>query len=326
MYDVIGDIHGHAAELRLLLDRLGYAESNGIFRHPTRQALFLGDFIDRGLAIREVLTIVRNMVEAGAARAVMGNHEFNALCYATPDPAAPGEFLRPHNEHNVHQHRATMHQFAGDPAWSDWLNWFRTLPVFLELDGLRCIHACWHPHSLQEIGRALSAHGTMTAEFLEQATAKRTPLFDAIEIALKGIDVRLPEGVHYHDKDGHLRRRVRLQWYRSPHNQTWRSYTISVHPEEMPDTPFPAVDYPDLEPYAVDAPPVFFGHYWLSPGEVVSPTPRAPNAACLDYSVARGGQLVAYRWDGEQILSPDKFVAVPAHHRETPRTVDPVTS
>lgn len=312
MFDVIGDIHGHAAELRQLLDRLGYVERGGIFRHPERQVVFLGDFIDRGPEIREVLAIVRGMVEAGAARSVMGNHEFNALCYATPDPAAPGEFLRPHNEHNVHQHRATMHQFAGDPAWSDWLEWFRTLPVFLELDGLRCIHACWHPHSLQRIADALATHGGMTAEFLTEASARGTALFHAIETALKGIEVRLPEGVAYHDKDGHLRRRVRLQWFHAPTNQTWRSYTLSVHPEDMPETPFPAADYPDLEPYAVDAPPVFFGHYWLSPGEVVPPALRAPNAACLDYSVARGGQLVAYRWDGEQTLSPDKFVSVAA--------------
>ena len=41
------------------------------------------------------------------------------------------------------------------------------------------------------------------------------------------------------------------------------------------------------------------------------PTPLAPNIACLDYSVVnRGGKLVAYRWDGEQTLSQDKFVWV----------------
>ena len=39
--------------------------------------------------------------------------------------------------------------------------------------------------------------------------------------------------------------------------------------------------------------------------------PLAPNIACLDYSVAKlGGKLVAYRWDGEQTLSRDKFIWV----------------
>ena len=38
------------------------------------------------------------------------------------------------------------------------------------------------------------------------------------------------------------------------------------------------------------------------------PAALAPNIACLDYSVAKpGGKLVAYRWDGEQTLSGEKF-------------------
>ena len=43
--------------------------------------------------------------------------------------------------------------------------------------------------------------------------------------------------------------------------------------------------------------------YWLTG----TPTPLAANVACTDYSVAKGGKLVAYRWDGEQVLSADKF-------------------
>lgn len=86
-FDVIGDVHGHAAELTILLDRMGYEETNGVLRHPEgRRAVFLGDFIDRGPEIRRTLEIVRGMVEAGSALAVMGNHELNALHYTTPDP------------------------------------------------------------------------------------------------------------------------------------------------------------------------------------------------------------------------------------------------
>ena len=41
------------------------------------------------------------------------------------------------------------------------------------------------------------------------------------------------------------------------------------------------------------------------------PAPLALNITCLDYSVAKpGGKLVAYRWDGEQILDPGKYVWV----------------
>jgi hypothetical protein len=61
--------------------------------------------------------------------------------------------------------------------------------------------------------------------------------------------------------------------------------------------------------YPADAPPVFFGHYWL-----LTPEPEllAPNVACLDYSVPRGGFLCAYRWDGERVLDPSHFVTAPS--------------
>ena len=69
-FDVIGDVHGHAAELTILFKRMGYQETNGVLRHPEgRRVVFLGDFIDRGPEIRRTLEIVRGMVEAGSALA-----------------------------------------------------------------------------------------------------------------------------------------------------------------------------------------------------------------------------------------------------------------
>jgi hypothetical protein len=59
----------------------------------------------------------------------------------------------------------------------------------------------------------------------------------------------------------------------------------------------------------VDAKPVFVGHYWLS---APRPALLAENVACLDYSVAKGGLLCAYRWDGEQKLANEHFVWVAA--------------
>lgn len=100
MYDLIGDIHGHADALQRLLAKLGYTRQKGAYRHPDRQVVFLGDFIDRGPRIRETLEIVRPMIDSGAALSVMGNHELNALAFHTPDPNKPGEHLRPHNEKN----------------------------------------------------------------------------------------------------------------------------------------------------------------------------------------------------------------------------------
>ena len=70
-YDVIGDIHGHADELRALLGELGYKERNGVFSQTSRKAIFVGDFIDRGPKIRETLHIARPMVDRGVALSVL---------------------------------------------------------------------------------------------------------------------------------------------------------------------------------------------------------------------------------------------------------------
>ena len=73
-YDLIGDVHGCAHTLERLLEQLGYKRQRGVWQHPRRQALFLGDIIDRGPRIREALHLVHDMVEAGQALCIMGNH------------------------------------------------------------------------------------------------------------------------------------------------------------------------------------------------------------------------------------------------------------
>ena len=93
-YDIIGDVHGQDGKLTALLAKLGYRVKNGAYRHPEgRVALFLGDLIDRGPGQVEVINIVRNMIEAGSARTILGNHEWNAIGYATQDPES-GAWLR----------------------------------------------------------------------------------------------------------------------------------------------------------------------------------------------------------------------------------------
>lgn len=47
MHDLISDIHGHGTPLKNLLAKVDYVEMDGVWQHPERKAIFLGDFIDR---------------------------------------------------------------------------------------------------------------------------------------------------------------------------------------------------------------------------------------------------------------------------------------
>lgn len=305
MYDLIGDIHGHAEALVRLLETLGYRRENGSFRHAERQAIFLGDFIDRGPRIREVLEIARPMVEAGHALAVMGNHELNALAYHTPDPAAPDEYLRRHTPANRKQHGATLDQLPEAELRSH-LEWFRTLPLWLDLEGLRVVHACWDPRALETVAAHLPADGRIGDAFLRSACLEGGELFVPVEVLLKGKEGKLPDGAAFADADGHPRSQIRTRWYLPPHGHTYRSYAFYSHEIDCDLELDPAIVRAAAE-YPVGEKPVFFGHYWLS-----APRPEilAPNVACLDYSVAKGGFLCAYRWEGESTLRDEEFVRV----------------
>ena len=81
-FDIIGDIHGCCDELELLLDKLGYIKTNGVYSHPDgRKAAFLGDFCDRGNRNADVLRLVMDMVKSDNAIAVPGNHDVKLLKY-----------------------------------------------------------------------------------------------------------------------------------------------------------------------------------------------------------------------------------------------------
>ena len=76
-FDIIGDIHGCADELEELLTALGYApDESGVWRHPLgRRVVFLGDLVDRGPRIADVLRIAMGMVSSRTALCVPGNHD-----------------------------------------------------------------------------------------------------------------------------------------------------------------------------------------------------------------------------------------------------------
>ena len=88
-FDVIGDVHGCFAELRELLESLGYGvtEKMGEDGQPIyavqcpadRTVIFLGDLVDRGPDVVSVLRLVMGMVQSGSALCVPGNHDVKLL-------------------------------------------------------------------------------------------------------------------------------------------------------------------------------------------------------------------------------------------------------
>jgi len=291
--DIIPDIHGQAAKLTGLLTRLGYRETRGSWRHsePARSVVFLGDFIDRGPENAKVLHIVRSMIDAGHAQAIMGNHELNAIHFHTRH-SSTGLPLRAHSTKNLKQHARFLDDHpVGSDAARDAIAWMKTLPLWLEFPGFRVIHACWDRQAMAEAERNLPA-ARLDDQAVEWSADPIHPLFHAVEVLVKGPEVPLPDGTAFTDKDGHPRSEIRVAWWK-PDARTWQDIAISV--------PNPAAQLPTgclpaktgFEPYPADAKPVFFGHYWLS-GEIVL---QAPNALCLDYSAGKEGPLVAYTFE-----------------------------
>lgn len=305
-YDIIGDIHGCSLTLVSLLSDLGYEQdTDGVFRHAERKVIFLGDFIDRGPGQREVISIVKQMITAGSALSVMGNHEYNAIAYASIDEKT-GTHLRPHTDKNAKQHLAFLEAYADDEeAYIAAIGWFRTLPLWLDLGDLRIIHACWDKDEIEKILDFQNGSTLLSDRLLHASCNKHSWQFDAIETILKGKEIALPEGQHFHDKDGNIRRMMRIRWW----DRFARTYkeaflgpdNASAH---IPDDEISG-DY-SID-YMHDEPPVFLGHYWMEG----RPELLAPNIACTDYSATKaGGKLVAYRWDGEKKLDKNKFVFV----------------
>lgn len=87
-FDIIGDVHGCFDELLLLLEKMDYhierqdpnVDYGFKITPPTgRQAVFVGDLVDRGPKSPEVLRLVMSMVKNQQAWCVPGNHDDKLL-------------------------------------------------------------------------------------------------------------------------------------------------------------------------------------------------------------------------------------------------------
>jgi hypothetical protein len=314
-YDVIGDIHGQAGKLRRMLAHMGYVEIAGVWRHPTRTAVYVGDFVDRGPEQVETYRIVRAMTDAGTALAVMGNHEFNAIAFHTP--CAGRDFCRTRSPRNVAQHRSFLDQVGMDgDLHREMVDWFLDLPLWLDLDGIRVVHACWDDAIMARLAPMLRPGNRLDRDLVARASegqgnsfladgSRRDSTFEfhAVETLLKGVEIELPEGTSYSDADGHARTATRVRWWDGGARTFGEAALLpGSTPTHGLEAPLPA-DF--VRGYDGEK-PLFLGHYWMTD----EPTLLGPKVACVDYSAGKGGPLAAYRWSGETTLSPDGFTSV----------------
>lgn len=292
MYDIIPDIHGHLDKLTNRLTDLGYRFQSGAWRHPdtSRSVISLGDFIDRGPENLAVIKLVRDMIEAGSAQAVMGNHELNAIHYHTLHPIT-GKPLRKHTKNSTDHHLAFLKEAPiGSAEARDAIAWMKTLPLFLEEDSFRAVHACWHYDGIQKI-RSINANGILTDEHFILAGGDDAALKQAVDDITKGPEIKLPDGYSFQDKNDSSRRKARIKWWPCD-DITWKNITMSI-PESaiLPDTNVGEEVFNMI--YQQEDKPVFFGHYWMfGPLHL-----QSKNTLCLDFSAGKNGPLISYLFD-----------------------------
>jgi len=307
-YDLIGDVHGCAKSLERLLKKMGYQHQRGCFRHPNRQVVFVGDIVDRGPRIREALHIVKDMVDQGQAEIVLGNHEYNAMCYCTEGRENSGrQYLRDHNARNHRLIHETLVQFEHHKQeWQEFLAWFHEIPLFLEKPNFRMVHACWDDEAIKRLKEHFTSH-CVTKEFLYKSVVQGSFEGNLVDKLTRGTALDLPEGEVIIGKDGFSRRMFRTKfWNEQPEIYSDVVFQPDPLPDEMVNRPLSAIEKQRLLSYSKDQLPVFVGHYWMS-GE---PEIIQSNVACLDYSAVKYGKLLAYRMGDEKVLNSENFIWV----------------
>src|ERR1019366_4636926 len=111
------------------------------------------------------------------------------------------------------QHKEFLDEVIGTPRHKEIIDWFLTLPLWLELDDICIVHACWHAKFMNELAPLLADGNKLTEKLMIDASReplnaadKDTPdfsIFKAVEALTKGIEIPLPPQLgKFKDKDG----------------------------------------------------------------------------------------------------------------------------
>lgn len=304
MYDIIGDVHGYASLLKKLLLEMGYSKTNGSYSHPTRKAVFVGDFINRGPEIRKTIRIIRNMVENGHAYAILGNHELNAIIYHIKDKQGKSIISKP-SKYFLSLFKTINEYSSGSLEWREQLKWLRTLPLYLDFGEIRVVHACWSDEAVQTAD-TLYENGKIKKKVFRKLTKKSgSSVAKCLWMLTKGVNLKIPTDLRVMNNKGVSPRSIRIRWWDDLKGFTFKNASFESK-FSMPSYTIPEEILPVTFPYPENAPIVFFGHYCRGAG----PHIIKPNVCCVDSCVTGTKSLLAYRWSGEKELIMNHLVKV----------------
>ncbi|MCW3105717.1 MAG: Calcineurin-like phosphoesterase [Segetibacter sp.] len=196
------------------------------------------------------------MVENGNAIALMGNHEYNALCFHYQE--TEGGHLHKHLIKNIIQHYEALKQFHNrQEEYEEYIDWFKTLPLFYETETFRAVHACWDIQSIQYLKTVL-IDNKLNDDLIYQSVKKRTKLNLALEETLKGKEISIPQGFDFKDKDGAIRTEIRIKWWENPLERNYREISVEAM-ENFPAVPIDLSSVENIIFYQEIEKPVFFG-------------------------------------------------------------------
>lgn len=323
-FDIVGDIHGEIDALNSLLHVMGY---NLKGEHPEqRKLIFVGDLCDRGQNSVAVIQQVKILIERGHAYCVLGNHELNLLNQSYREGNG-WYFGSPHMD----DHKS-FYSVPATPEDQQWiLQFLQTLPIALESDQIRVVHACWDTHSIQQLKALDKLHLCEAYEHFVQQTQQHIADAGIIEQACQEAE-QFREALTDPNSDiPWLKYLAQKEWIEQMYNPI---KVLTSGAEYMTDKPIYAGGkwrmkdrLPWWEDYQEDI-PVIIGHYWrkFDLAEVkaglfqqIDPLQwfgHKQNVFCVDYSVGKryldrqqqrefSSKLAALRWPEKQVIFED---------------------
>ena len=155
--DIIGDVHGELAALERLLGHLRL-RAKGEHRH----LVFVGDLVDRGPDSPGVVRLVAQLVAEGRASCVLGNHELNLL-RAVRYPKRDNSWFRGETRtfdgtSEIPERRLGHVNYPKDrgrpalePSHYELLHFVASLPLALEREDIRVVHAAWDDQHIADL-------------------------------------------------------------------------------------------------------------------------------------------------------------------------------